>query len=561
MEQDRTRPTEIARRKWAWIGHTLRKPGTDTTKQALKWNPQGKRKVGRPAKTWRRSTEEELKKANICWNAAEKAAANRIQLDWKRIGAISIEQPTQGTRKKLARLLDEYEYKIGTLKSSRAILTLRKASRPKFCKARPVPDAMNPKVKVELKRLEKGGILHKVKFSHWATPIVPVAKSHGTVINLMVLSEGHPTKCLTNEKRRARRKFETILCRSKKSNWPRIQSLVPPWFSKLHENSDRSLKITGNPVFARSNKMLEAKLKALRREGKEKVQHKAVIESQDLIKINNSPFTSPNTPGGLLRKVWFFCTLYWCRRGSEGQRLLRRDSFQFEKDADGIEYVTMSHEELSKNHHGGFNDKTSKERKTRLYSTGQDGDAFSCFRKYVNKLNPKQEAFFQKPRANFQQSDQVCYENKPFGTNKLPGIMKQISIGAGLSKSYTNHCVRATAITLWSDSCVPARHIMSISGHANEQSLASYNSRPSTDQLKNCFDILSHALQKGRAPVARSEQTATACFPIASSATTTSAAVAQIPAECSVHGIFNSCNIGQAQVFILSQNQSKTTYQ
>ncbi|XP_078345642.1 uncharacterized protein LOC144631127 [Oculina patagonica] len=76
-------PTEIARRKWAWIGHTLRKPGTDTTKQALKWNPQGKRKVGRPAKTWRRSTEEELKKANISWNAAEKAAANRVR--WRSI--------------------------------------------------------------------------------------------------------------------------------------------------------------------------------------------------------------------------------------------------------------------------------------------------------------------------------------------------------------------------------------------------------------------------------------------------------------------------------------------
>ncbi|KAL9962018.1 hypothetical protein ACROYT_G031072 [Oculina patagonica] len=75
-------------------------------------------------------------------------------------------------------------------------------------------------------------------------------------------------------------------------------------------NSDRSLKITGNPVFARSNKMLEAKLKALRREGKEKVQHKAVIESQDLIKINKSPIMSPNTPEGLFRKVCFFarCT-------------------------------------------------------------------------------------------------------------------------------------------------------------------------------------------------------------------------------------------------------------
>ena len=37
-------PTEIAGRKWVWIGHVLRKPGTNTTKQALKWNLQGKRK-------------------------------------------------------------------------------------------------------------------------------------------------------------------------------------------------------------------------------------------------------------------------------------------------------------------------------------------------------------------------------------------------------------------------------------------------------------------------------------------------------------------------------------
>ena len=72
-------PTVIARRKWAWIGHTLRIPVTDTTKQALKWNPQGKRKVGRPAKTWRRSIEEEMKKANISWNTAEKIAANRVR--------------------------------------------------------------------------------------------------------------------------------------------------------------------------------------------------------------------------------------------------------------------------------------------------------------------------------------------------------------------------------------------------------------------------------------------------------------------------------------------------
>ena len=39
---------QILRRKWGWIGHTLRKPASSTTRQALTWNPQGKRKRGRP---------------------------------------------------------------------------------------------------------------------------------------------------------------------------------------------------------------------------------------------------------------------------------------------------------------------------------------------------------------------------------------------------------------------------------------------------------------------------------------------------------------------------------
>ena len=48
---------EIRRRRWRWIGHTLRKPSTNITRQALTWNPQGKRKRGRPKNTWRRDLE------------------------------------------------------------------------------------------------------------------------------------------------------------------------------------------------------------------------------------------------------------------------------------------------------------------------------------------------------------------------------------------------------------------------------------------------------------------------------------------------------------------------
>ena len=58
---------QIRRRKWRWVGHTLRKAHTNVTRQALEWNPQGNRKRGRPRQTWRQSLLEELKTAGMSW--------------------------------------------------------------------------------------------------------------------------------------------------------------------------------------------------------------------------------------------------------------------------------------------------------------------------------------------------------------------------------------------------------------------------------------------------------------------------------------------------------------
>ncbi|XP_062616049.1 uncharacterized protein LOC134277754 [Saccostrea cucullata] len=70
---------DIKKRKWDWIGHTLRKPSNNTTKQALDWNPQGKRRVERPRQTWRRSIEMEAKEAGFTWTQLKRIAQNRVQ--------------------------------------------------------------------------------------------------------------------------------------------------------------------------------------------------------------------------------------------------------------------------------------------------------------------------------------------------------------------------------------------------------------------------------------------------------------------------------------------------
>ena len=82
---DRTRqqPLEIdlKKRKWRWIGHTMRKPRDNITKRALLWNPQGNRVRGRPRNTWRREVEAEMKTVGMTWYNLEEMARNRR--DWR----------------------------------------------------------------------------------------------------------------------------------------------------------------------------------------------------------------------------------------------------------------------------------------------------------------------------------------------------------------------------------------------------------------------------------------------------------------------------------------------
>lgn len=78
---DRTnqQPVEeaILQRRWRWIGHTLRKPASSITRQALTWNPQGKRKRGRPRNSWRRDLDAEAKSMGHTWGQLERIAQDR----------------------------------------------------------------------------------------------------------------------------------------------------------------------------------------------------------------------------------------------------------------------------------------------------------------------------------------------------------------------------------------------------------------------------------------------------------------------------------------------------
>lgn len=87
---------ELLQRRWRWLGHTLRKPPTNITRQALTWNPQGKRKRGRPCNTWKRDLEADMKKMGQNWSQIERTAQDRVK--WRQlVGGLC---PRRGKRPK-----------------------------------------------------------------------------------------------------------------------------------------------------------------------------------------------------------------------------------------------------------------------------------------------------------------------------------------------------------------------------------------------------------------------------------------------------------------------------
>jgi len=70
---------QLRRRKWNWIGHTLRRSDDSIVKQVLRWMPQGDRGRGRPRNTWKRDLEREMWTAvfGFSWKKMESAAQDR----------------------------------------------------------------------------------------------------------------------------------------------------------------------------------------------------------------------------------------------------------------------------------------------------------------------------------------------------------------------------------------------------------------------------------------------------------------------------------------------------
>ena len=87
--------------------------------------------------------------------------------------------------------------------------------------------------------------------------------------------------------------------------------------------------------------MLGAKLKDMKRHGKQNFKHKPAIEREDLRRLKESDVIRLTIPQGFLYNFCFHVSLYFGRLGREAQRILTKSSFLFLRDENNKWYATM----------------------------------------------------------------------------------------------------------------------------------------------------------------------------------------------------------------------------
>jgi integrase len=244
------------------------------------------------------------------------------------------------------------------------------------------------------------------------------------------------------------------------------------------------INILTDKCFQSANQVFDGKLKLLKRSGKDVTEHKPSIEEKDMEKFYSSGVLSNNDPVSLQRKVFVELGIHCGRRGREGWRELRKDSFVKKVDSDGREYITLMYNEFDKNHR---NDEVKDQR---MYS--QPGDPLCpvySFDLLLTKLNPNCNSLFQRPDPRY--AEKSCwFVNAPLGVHSLSSMMKEISKLSGASKSYTNHCLKACTATVLKKAGINPHDIMTITGHKNISSLQHYAEGPTSTQRAKMSDIL-----------------------------------------------------------------------
>lgn len=154
-------------------------------------------------------------------------------------------------------------------------------------------------------------------------------------------------------------------------------------------------------------------------------------------------------------RVWFIIAVHFVSRGLEFHQQLRMNSFVLNKDENGNEYVTLSHETKQKNWQGGI-DASDNPKEKRMYAIPSAGDKcpVKSLLLFISKTDPNATSLFNrcsKPALSKPDEENVWYNDIPLKPFQFTRFMADISKHSKCTKNYTAHCLRATAIQNMND--------------------------------------------------------------------------------------------------------------
>ena len=182
-----------------------------------------------------------------------------------------------------------------------------------------------------------------------------------------------------------------------------------------HFEGVRNVDIVKDKEFKHSNLIYKSMLVKLKKMGKARVQHKPVIHAEDLKTMYSS--LDQTTPRGLQNKVFLDYMLHFANRGRENLRDMTKQDLKVCTDPSGLRYVELTADRLTKTERG--HGKEGPGQSGLMYETPDNPIMcpVSSFEKYICKLHPDSDCFWQRPKAVAKGS--IWYDNMPVGKNTL----------------------------------------------------------------------------------------------------------------------------------------------
>ena len=168
--------------------------------------------------------------------------------------------------------------------------------------------------------------------------------------------------------------------------------------------------------------------------------------------------------------------------GQEGLRNLTKKSFALKVNENGRDYLELTYNESTKKSQG--NDNNEMNDQAILLSQESNRCLVKSFKLYLSKLTDLPE-LFQTPNVKYKYPADQWYKKSAVGENTIEKFMKQISLNADLSITYTNHCIRGTTATPMHRSGYSLHEIAQVTKHKNIESLKCYLEKPTLEDMQN----------------------------------------------------------------------------